>query len=183
MNIKMLKAALAGLVLSVSGFANAGLIYSDTNITGNFWARTLGTSTMISGLGPVQFHAQEFFTDTSGLFDFSSIQSYDGYLHLYELVFNPTSQSTNLLAANDDGVSGIGSSDFSYVLISMRQYILITSSFSAGENGTFTNTIDIAQGRANVFAGKVTDVPEPTTLAIFALGIMGLASRRFKKQS
>jgi hypothetical protein len=28
-----------------------------------------------------------------------------------------------------------------------------------------------------------TDVPEPSTLAIFALGVMGLASRRFKKQS
>jgi hypothetical protein len=28
-----------------------------------------------------------------------------------------------------------------------------------------------------------TPVPEPTTLAIFALGMMGLASRRFKKQS
>jgi len=27
------------------------------------------------------------------------------------------------------------------------------------------------------------DVPEPSTLAIFALGMMGLASRRFKKQS
>jgi len=27
-----------------------------------------------------------------------------------------------------------------------------------------------------------TDVPEPSTIAIFALGIMGLASRRFKKQ-
>lgn len=27
------------------------------------------------------------------------------------------------------------------------------------------------------------EVPEPTTLAIFALGLMGLASRRFKKQS
>ncbi|WP_259364972.1 MULTISPECIES: PEP-CTERM sorting domain-containing protein [unclassified Colwellia] len=30
---------------------------------------------------------------------------------------------------------------------------------------------------------KKTDVPEPTTLAIFALGMIGLASRRFKKQS
>jgi len=29
---------------------------------------------------------------------------------------------------------------------------------------------------------KVTSVPEPTTIAIFALGIMGLASRRMKKQ-
>ena len=29
----------------------------------------------------------------------------------------------------------------------------------------------------------VTDVPEPSTFAIFALGMIGLASRRFKKQS
>lgn len=29
----------------------------------------------------------------------------------------------------------------------------------------------------------VVDVPEPSTLAIFALGLIGLASRRFKKQS
>lgn len=36
----------------------------------------------------------------------------------------------------------------------------------------------------NVVVAKVpvTQVPEPSTLAIFALGIMGLASRRFKKQ-
>ena len=27
-----------------------------------------------------------------------------------------------------------------------------------------------------------TDVPEPSTLAVFALGLIGLASRRFKKQ-
>jgi hypothetical protein len=30
---------------------------------------------------------------------------------------------------------------------------------------------------------RVTEVPEPSTLAIFALGMIGLASRRFKKQS
>jgi hypothetical protein len=30
---------------------------------------------------------------------------------------------------------------------------------------------------------KATDVPEPTSLAILALGMIGLASRRFKKQS
>jgi hypothetical protein len=30
---------------------------------------------------------------------------------------------------------------------------------------------------------KFTEVPEPSSIAIFALGIMGLASRRFKKQS
>jgi len=34
-----------------------------------------------------------------------------------------------------------------------------------------------------LFASKRTEVPEPSTLAIFALGMIGLASRRFKKQS
>jgi len=33
------------------------------------------------------------------------------------------------------------------------------------------------------FVGDSVDVPEPSTLAIFALGMIGLASRRFKKQS
>jgi hypothetical protein len=32
-------------------------------------------------------------------------------------------------------------------------------------------------------SGSKVDVPEPSTLAIFALGMIGLASRRFKKQS
>ena len=31
--------------------------------------------------------------------------------------------------------------------------------------------------------GGNVDVPEPSTLAIFALGMIGLASRRYKKQS
>jgi|TARA_R110001599_G_C12224724_1_gene657593 hypothetical protein len=33
------------------------------------------------------------------------------------------------------------------------------------------------------YVGNSVDVPEPSTLAIFALGMIGLASRRFKKQS
>ena len=42
----------------------------------------------------------------------------------------------------------------------------------------------ISGGQYDVrFLTAVTTVPEPTTLAIFALGMIGLASRRFKKQS
>jgi hypothetical protein len=44
-----------------------------------------------------------------------------------------------------------------------------------------------SQTESNVFVGswlvRAADVPEPSTLAIFALGMIGLASRRFKKQS
>jgi len=41
----------------------------------------------------------------------------------------------------------------------------------------YYNYIDFTKIDSNV------EVPEPSTLAIFALGMMGLASRRFKKQS
>jgi hypothetical protein len=37
--------------------------------------------------------------------------------------------------------------------------------------------------RTGAFLHRSVDVPEPSTLAIFALGMIGLASRRFKKQS
>jgi hypothetical protein len=35
----------------------------------------------------------------------------------------------------------------------------------------------------SIILSKTQEVPEPTTLAIFALGMIGLASRRFKKKS
>jgi hypothetical protein len=38
-------------------------------------------------------------------------------------------------------------------------------------------------GKDLVSQSSVNDVPEPSTLAIFALGLMGLASRRFNKKS
>lgn len=54
MNLKMLKAALAGLVLSVSGFANAGLITTtfnnDNSFAGNmFNLTTFNTSILLTG--------------------------------------------------------------------------------------------------------------------------------------
>jgi hypothetical protein len=39
------------------------------------------------------------------------------------------------------------------------------------------------QSNTNTWLVKKAEVPEPSTLAIFALGMIGLASRRFKKQS
>ena len=45
------------------------------------------------------------------------------------------------------------------------------------------SAVSIGIQSATITGGGIsTQVPEPSTLAIFALGIMGLASRRFKKQ-
>lgn len=55
-------------------------------------------------------------------------------------------------------------------------------------NGTADNNGFVVFGAAPVYQGAgfnniglTVDIPEPTTVAIFALGIIGLASRRFKK--
>ena len=51
-------------------------------------------------------------------------------------------------------------------------------------HSNYTNSaVSIGIQSATITGGGITtQVPEPSTLAIFALGIMGLASRRFKKQ-
>jgi hypothetical protein len=43
--------------------------------------------------------------------------------------------------------------------------------------------LDTSHNLVGSYLVRTTDVPEPSTLAIFALGMIGLASRRFKKQS
>jgi len=72
-------------------------------------------------------------------------------------------------------------------------YKLVSGLDCSGVPCTFVNhqSPRIGQAGSNVTDGprsyavarKVSDVPEPSTLALFALGIMGLASRRFKKQA
>jgi hypothetical protein len=58
------------------------------------------------------------------------------------------------------------------------------------DNGTqtlsasnYTYQMTSFNGNYNNVSAKKVDVPEPTTLAIFALGMIGLASRRLKKKS
>jgi hypothetical protein len=173
MNIKMLKAAVAGLVLSVSSFANAGLIvgddYLDTdNVSweyiGSFqvndgpaWSSTVE---MFNGLDA----AEEVFGNLAEnmLYALSTLDSglvnhlanYDGY-----------GQSNHVFAEdiivdiNGNGLynsEGAGQGDWS---------AYITDHSNTNVNYVFQRTVN-------------AQIPEPTTLAIFGLGLLGLASRR-----
>ncbi len=61
--------------------------------------------------------------------------------------------------------------------------------FLAGNSYTFSTDKRLSTGFGGVifyqwnFDAVTTSVPEPSTLAIFAIGLMGLVARRFKKQS
>lgn len=197
MNIKMLKAALASLVLSVSGFANAGLI-DQSNING---------SGGVCGYNSIQCEwIQEIEVGISGQllsidFKINSSATQDGFLNIYDSWSNTASllgtinytgltldnnnwfnidvSSLNLSfeigdffavgIANNLGLSGDSSAQYTQGNLALR-YI----------NGNFRDYSD--WDLHFVTHVEPQSVPEPSTLAIFALGIMGLASRRFKKQ-
>jgi len=56
-------------------------------------------------------------------------------------------------------------------------YVFLNHNFRIDEHSQTEN------GYTGIQVVAMTNIPEPSTLAIFALGMIGLASRRFKKQS
>jgi hypothetical protein len=127
----------------------------------------------------------------------------------YEEIFDGQANSSNLLSITGDFGSGLVEYFFSTTTQTNHfNYDLITGDFisNVGQGNVQTNLAGVNNIRyfnidtqsviitnlhttelfRYVMSGAIniaTAVPEPTTLAIFALGIMGLASRRFNKRS
>jgi len=189
-NIKMLKAAVAGLVLSVSGFANAGLITLDGSIDDHtevdHWSFFVTQSGTFTFDVLARESGNDFFTNGVGN------DELDSYIYLFTNDANGA-----LKGSDDDGGRGSDGSVHSYdsfmtvdltigkYLFAIGDHYLSESEARVGLNGDnagstvgrYSVSISSAAGVA-----RVNSVPEPSTLAIFALGIMGLAARRFKKQ-
>lgn len=214
MKVKYIKSAVAGLVLSVSGFANAGLIeFSDrasfeavTDVLTTIDFEDNGTDSWNYNTNYVEGNA--VITPT---FDYQYHGDYENLL----AVNNPwhTLGSDFLLGSGaghtirfSEAIKTFGL-DFgvhhpdtvTFTLSSGEQFLM---EHAGGQEYNFFGVIsDIAfnsvswssnSGSATTMytdnisyntTGPTSTVPEPSTLAIFALGIMGLASRRFKKQS
>lgn len=231
MNIKMLKTALVGLVLSVSGFANAGLINLVTNgdfETGDFTSWSVqnlanggcGANSWVvnsTGTQGCSGNGVSLTSPISGTFAaFNTNDGPAGQLILsQQLTFgsNILSASLSWLDQQDSHAERIFSIDLFDAGNTTLLGNLFTNSASlspdlwvshtealdstliqslAGTTVTLrlTNNIPVSFTGPSGFGldavsfnVTTTDVPEPSTLAIFALGIMGLASRRFKKQS
>jgi hypothetical protein len=214
MNIKILKMALAGLVLGVSGFANAGVIIQ---------AESISTSTRPFSVD----YLPEYAIDQSGLSKSysSGIDDFDAYL-----AFNPTHVNYTPTGYLTQKSIPYGYLDMSLggpfnvsalalwnagEYVGVDRFSLYASSDSSFLDTTFIGSFwtDEPSGNAEVFdfapittryirfeillnnsgggfstgineiafRHEVTPVPEPSAFAIFALGLMGLASRRLMK--
>jgi hypothetical protein len=226
MTIKMLKAALVGLVLSVSGFANAGIITSDY-LNVNDGLLTQDANNNLEWLDVSLFTGMNLSTKTEltpyindgfrlatasellGLYVSSGVDNVISYengirTHLYGTdnseFYNvlTTAGKSNLTSLfhmlRGDTNAYVGNSWIHGILVDENNngnhYLgrlrigVTTSAAHVNTNSDIWGTSNVSNGAVGAYmVREINSVPEPSTLAIFALGMIGLASRRFKKQS
>jgi hypothetical protein len=174
-------AVAAGLAL-VAQVATAQ-VFTGTTVGGPTWARPLAGNPPVpppSGVGTnVAYDALRFQVSASGSYDFLSEGTnpvnWDNYTFLYSGSFNPLAQFTNVIIGNDDLNFVIGRSGFTTNLTAGTNYIFITTGFSNTDAGAFRTTI---RG-----PGTATVVPEPSTYALIATGLAGLALARRRRRA
>ena len=209
MKFKFFKTTFLGLMLSLSGFANAGLIvdngYDINAVNGPGYTNGNGCC-----LTWDDFTLTGDAIITSGSFLYRHNFSFAEYN--FEIRNNNagalgTTVYSAVLAAADVAVTATLNSnsifDFSLPSINLNAgtYWVNFSNVADGslqglygsKVGDFGHTMiqtvnTLSNLRDGVYIpfqlnGTIASVPEPSTLAIFALGMMGLASRRLKKQS
>jgi len=198
MKFKFLKAAVVGAVLSVSGFANSALVLLvDLTVEDQLTiSATSGLSlATVSGSDTVGFSLMDLlgssgFSDTlvSGSLT-SANQTSNGSPILSN---SGGSNNLNVWGITDDPFMTFtaGSLAFSGQVmtnVDAATYAnLLAGQISGDVLAPFDNFIVTDESQASLIGTwerVVQDVPEPSTLAIFALGLMGLASRRFMKKS
>lgn len=147
--------------------------FSGTTIGGPEWVRPFADGTCCSGLGPVRYATQQFHLTADDTCDVSSTQNgWDGYLFVYLDPFNPLAQTINFLAGDDDGPGGIGTSEIvGLSLAANTTYVVVTTGFANGDEGTFTNTINCPA--ATVRLGPFT---APVAVAVPSMSAAGLAA-------
>lgn len=209
MNIKMLKAVAVSFALSVSGFAKAGLIIEtvDAGETIEDAFSIAGGTTSINGTISNDVDLFKFSLSSDTIFTISAVSSaFDMNL----IVFNSLGQGiagnddlnrnggcnlgnggldsclTLSLFAGEYffaiGINNVGAMDSQGNTIIHNDSGVLpsasTTSLASFYNGFGSGTYTV---NFSIPTSSTTSVPEPFSFAILALGIMGLASRRFKK--
>jgi hypothetical protein len=203
MNNKFLKMAFASLVLGVSSFANAGLI-TTTYAGGNanegvmFDITTFDNDINVTG---IDLNFDDIGATTIEVYSrLGSYEGFEGSSIGWALMSSTILASTNARGTPTflDLTDFALSANTTYGIYFYSTNHAVDLEYTNGANTYSNSDVSIVAGvgindffdgvnRPRTWNGTVfydvNEVPEPSTLAIFALGLMGLASRRFMKKS
>ena len=169
---------IAALVLAVA-LATPALsaqVFTGTTVGGPTFNRPVAGSppTSLSGVGTsVSYAFLNFTVSVTGNYNFLSEAiapiNWDNYLFLYQNSFDASAPLSNGLIGNDDYAT-IGRSGFDFALNAGTTYVLVTTGFGNTDQGIYRNTI-----RGQGVATPTSTVPEPSTNALMAAGLIGVA--------
>ncbi len=203
MKFNVLKSAVIGLVFFASGYAKAGLIESvDINLNGNDYSTYSDTISNFSWLDLDNWFqtGASFNSVTAELngtgYQIATLEQINAMV--LSAAFDGTQTNFDLLSTIMGGITsprgyiwGVYddlsiNSGYAYMSVGATTMTSLAGAQSKAFNVDSYNSgiyDDLGFFVVSTQPRDQIDVPEPSTLAIFALGIMGLAARRFKKQS
>jgi hypothetical protein len=171
MKMKSIIAGVFAAIVAISASASAQTFFGDTT-GGPTFNRPFGTA-QLSGVGTnVAYEVNEFTISDSGSYTFNlnaQTSGFDTYLLIYQNVFNPLNQLSNLLAANDDGGPGLNS-QATLNLATGTNYFAVVTGFDNGDFGAYELI-----ARSDVGSVSLTSaIPEPATWLMMILGFAGV---------
>ena len=169
MTFKFLKAGLVSLLISVSGFATADIILFE-------WDRADEDQSLVWTLDTFQVPdtIEADFSEYLVTYEYFEQGSFSGMADGLFRFFDESIGGGVYLEIDELLSEDLYSEPVFTGTLASPVFVAGYYEFGMGDSGTPTSILTISE---------LTEVPEPTALAILALGIIGLSSRRFKKQA